>query len=251
MIGRGLQYLLNHKDRYAMWYSTQATQNVLEAVIAAFPPASESAAGSEAELKINGRALRSIPLPNPQDAVGAVTTSLPNDLVKGSNKIEIVRSGSAAAMNASIVSDYYIPWAESEAIAKEAFKTGENRALRLKVLYDRNEVRLGDSVHCTVQAERIGFRGYGMMLAEVGLPPGAEVDRASLEKAEDSPGVFGYEIRPDRVVFYLWPTAGGTSFAFGFRMRYRIEAMTAASVVYDYYNPEANATVAPVRFTVH
>ena len=35
MISRGLQYLLTHKDRYAMWYSTQATQNVLEAMIAA------------------------------------------------------------------------------------------------------------------------------------------------------------------------------------------------------------------------
>ncbi len=90
-----------------------------------------------------------------------------------------------------------------------------------------------------------------MMLAEVGLPPGAEVDRASMEKAESAPGVFGYEIQPDRVVFYLWPTAGGTTFSFDFRMRYRVEAMTAASTVYDYYNPEANATVAPVRFSVH
>jgi hypothetical protein len=34
-------------------------------------------------------------------------------------------------------------------------------------------------------------------------------------------------------------------------MRYRIEGMTAASVIYDYYNPDANATVAPVPFTVH
>ncbi|MGC1621054.1 MAG: hypothetical protein WA765_21365 [Candidatus Acidiferrum sp.] len=48
----------------------------------------------------------------------------------------------------------------------------------------------------------------------------------------------------------MWPSAGGTSFAFDFRTRYRIEAMTVPSVVYDDYNPEANATVAPVRFTV-
>ncbi len=32
-INRGLQYLLTHKDRYACWYSTQATQNVIEAII--------------------------------------------------------------------------------------------------------------------------------------------------------------------------------------------------------------------------
>jgi hypothetical protein len=33
-------------------------------------------------------------------------------------------------------------------------------------------------------------------------------------------------------------------------MRYRLEAMSAPSLVYDYYNPEANATVAPVLFSV-
>jgi hypothetical protein len=34
-------------------------------------------------------------------------------------------------------------------------------------------------------------------------------------------------------------------------MRYRIEAMSAPSLIYDYYNPEANAAVAPVLFNVH
>lgn len=250
MISRGLHYLLTHKDRYFIWYSTQATQNVLEAMIAALPPAAESASAAEAVLKINGRALRSIKLPSPQDVVGPMTIPLANELARGANHLEVARSGSSTAMNASIVTSYYIPWSQSDAVAKEAFETGETRALRLKVLYDRNELRLGDTVHCTVEAERIGFRGYGMMLAEVGLPPGAEVDRASLEKAESSPGVSGYEVQPDKVVFYLWPTAGGTTFGFDFRMRYRVRAMTAPSILYDYYNPEANATVAPVRFAV-
>ena len=176
---------------------------------------------------------------------------MPGDLAKGANKIEIARSGNLSAVNASVVTSYYISWADSEAANTEAFKTGETRALRFKVHYDRTDPKLGDLVLCNVEAERIGFRGYGMMLAEVGLSPGAEVDRASLEKAKEAPGVFGYEVQPDRVVFYLWPTAGGTTFSFAFRSRYRIEAMTAASVVYDYYNPEAKATVAPIRFTVH
>jgi hypothetical protein len=246
MISRGVQYLLNHKDRYAMWHTTQATQNVVEAVIAALPAAAEGARETEATLKINGRMVRSIALPNPQEVLGPVTTSLAGDFVKGTNVVEIVRAGGAAAMNASMITTYYIPWAESEATAKEAFKTGENRAMRFTVNYDHDELKLGENTHCTVQAERIGFQGYGMMLAEVGLPPGAEVDRASLEQAEIS----GYEIQPDRVVFYLWPRSGGTTFGFNFKMRYRIEAMTAASVIYDYYNPEARATVAPVRFTV-
>ena len=247
LISRGLQYLLTHKDRYAMWYSTQATQNVLEAMITAMPAVAEGDAGSEATIKINGRTLRSVALPDPQDAAGPLTISLPDDLAKGANKVEVIRSGATGSMNVTLVTSYYIPWADSEATNNEAFKTGETRALRLKVHYDRTDPALGDQVHCTVEAERIGFRGYGMMLAEVGLPPGAEVDRASLDKA----GASMYEVQPDRVVFYLWPQAGGSSFAFDFRLRYRIDALTTASMVYDYYNPEANATIAPVRFAVH
>lgn len=247
LISRGLQYLLTHKDRYAMWYSTQATQNVLEAMITAMPAVAEGDAGSEAIIKINGRTLRSLALPNSNDAVGPLTIPLPSNLAKGANKVEVIRSGAAGSMNVTLVTSYYIPWTDSEATNNEAFKTGETRALKLKVHYDRTDPALGDQIQCTVEAERIGFRGYGMMLAEVGLPPGAEVDRASLDKA----GLPMYEVQPDRVVFYLWPQAGGLTFSFGFRLRYRIQALTAASMVYDYYNPEANATIAPVRFAVH
>ncbi len=59
-----------------------------------------------------------------------------------------------------------------------------------------------------------------------------------------------YDILPDRLVVYLWPRAGGTSFEFKFRPRYGLKAQTAASQLYDYYNPEARIVVAPRRFVV-
>ncbi len=59
-----------------------------------------------------------------------------------------------------------------------------------------------------------------------------------------------YDILPDRVVVYLWPRAGGVKFDFKFRPRFGMKAKTAPSIVYDYYNPEARAVVAPARFTV-
>jgi len=90
-----------------------------------------------------------------------------------------------------------------------------------------------------------------MMLAEVGLPPGAEVDRASLEAVKESgEGVGSYEVQPDRVVFYVWPIAGGSKFGFDFRLRYRMVSSSAPSTLYDYYNPEAAAAVMPVKFSV-
>ena len=46
------------------------------------------------------------------------------------------------------------------------------------------------------------------------------------------------------------PRAGGTRFDFKFRLRYGLDAQTPASIVYDYYNPEQQVTVKPVRFGV-
>jgi hypothetical protein len=53
------------------------------------------------------------------------------------------------------------------------------------------------------------------------------------------------------VVLYLWPYAGGVKFDFKFRPRFGLKAKTAASSIYDYYNPEARAVVAPKQFIVH
>jgi uncharacterized protein YfaS (alpha-2-macroglobulin family) len=91
-----------------------------------------------------------------------------------------------------------------------------------------------------------------MMLAEIGLPPGAEVDRASLEKAMTASDwdINQYDVQPDRVVLYLWPRAGGVKFSFTFKFRYGLRALTAPSVLYDYYNPLARAEVEPTQFVV-
>jgi hypothetical protein len=55
---------------------------------------------------------------------------------------------------------------------------------------------------------------------------------------------------PDRVVVYLWPPSGGVKFNFKFRLRLGLNSKTAASVVYDYYNPEARAVVEPATFRI-
>jgi hypothetical protein len=60
-------------------------------------------------------------------------------------------------------------------------ESGPATTLGLRVSFDKTEAVVAAAVTCTVPAERVGFHGYGMMLAEIGLPPGADVDRASLD----------------------------------------------------------------------
>jgi hypothetical protein len=250
-IGRGLQYLLGHRDRYSVWYSTQATENVIEAIIAAMPAGDETAGASQADIVVNGHSVSTMQLRDASAIVGPATLELAQYLHRGHNTVQVVRGANSSAMNALVITSHYIPWKDSHSTAGENFISGDTRALRLKVEYDDTDPTLDEAVKCHVETERIGFSGYGMMLAEIGLPPGSEVDRESLETARESSLIQGYEVQPDRVVFYVWPEASGSKFEFRFRLRYGMDAMTAPSVLYDYYNPEANATIVPVHFVSH
>jgi len=247
-VNRGLQYLLTHKDRYACWYSTQATQNVIEAMIAAMPAGKNGASDDTASVLVNDTKLTDIKLPQATEVVGPRVIDFGKELKVGTNRVVIQRANDNTAMQTNVITSYYIPWRESEATQAENFRSGDTRALKLKVDFERREAKVGQTIACRVEAERVGFAGYGMMIAEIGLPPGVEVDRESLEEAKQN-GVDGYEVQPDRVVFYLWPSAGGSKFQFVFRPRFGINAMSSPSILYDYYNPDANAAVLPVRFS--
>jgi hypothetical protein len=151
-----------------------------------------------------------------------------------------------------VVSDYYVPWDLDPEKGGASRQPGSSSALRLAVRFDKNQAKIAEAVRCEVDAERVGFRGDGMLLAEIGLPPGSEVDRESLENAKSNSGwdLNEYDVEPDRLIVYLWPKAGGTKFSFSFKARFALKALSGPSIVYDYYNPEAHALVAPTAFTV-
>ena len=81
------------------------------------------------------------------------------------------------------------------------------------------------------------------------VPPCADVDRASLESAVSASDyqLNHYEVLPDKVLIYVWPRAAGLMLHFHFALRYAIDALTAPSSVYDYYNPDARFDLQPTR----
>jgi A-macroglobulin TED domain/Alpha-2-macroglobulin family/Carboxypeptidase regulatory-like domain/MG2 domain/Alpha-2-macroglobulin bait region domain/A-macroglobulin receptor binding domain/Macroglobulin domain MG3 len=251
LISKGVYWLLRNKDRYGVWLSTQATINVLDAFIS-LNDSTKASGETTAEIQLNGQRVNTITMPPSNELSNPIVVDLTAQLSTGNNRIEIKRPSGAALASAQLVETYYLPWSKSLATTSENVKPGEKRALRLAVNYDQPEAKIGEEITCRVEAERIGFAGYGMMLAEIGLPPGADVDRASLELAASKSGfdINHYDVLPDRVIFYLWPRAGGCKFSFKFRSRFGTKAQSSASILYDYYNPEARAVVAPTRFVV-
>jgi hypothetical protein len=258
LLSRGLLFLLQNQDRLGIWYSTQATVNVLDTLRALTSPTSPGVAGGpakpsrKASVLVDGRQVLSLDLPGPGELVSPLLVDLSKFISAGPHHLEISRDTDSAQASVQVLTDYYVPWTHTATPENSQHRDQASDTLRLRVQYDNRSVKTGEVVRCDVEAERIGFRGYGMMLAEIGLPPGAEVDRDSLETALQGSGweINHYDVLPDRVVVYLWPHAGGTKLTFAFKPRLGEKALTPPSTLYDYYNPEAHALVEPVEFRV-
>ncbi len=232
-------FLLKNKDRHGVWYSTQTTINVLDAFLASLT----KSVSQKISVAVGSETLRTIDIP--ADQIEPVTIDLTGKIMPGAGVV-VTGAGDSQLM-AQIVRTHYIDWNDSVSTNRDV---NESRAIRLDYECDKTTGKILDPVKCSVEAERIGFRGYGMLLAEIGIPPGADVSREALDKAlKDDWSFSRYDILPDRIIVYMWARPGGTKFNFSFRPRYAINAQTPASVVYDYYNDEAKAVVSPMRFT--
>ena len=250
-LDKGTLFLLKNKDRYGIWYSTQATVNVLQSLVRQFDLDSAAAPqpAHPIEILVDGKLATMLATSNSLRQIVPIHADLSAHLSPGDHRVEL-RGAPTSRASAYLNAVYYLPWTDP-GVTSSSVRSGDSESLRYSVKFNRTASAVGDSILCTVNVERVGFRGYGMMLAEIGLPPGADVDRASLDALTTSWEVQSYEIQPDRVVFYLWPRAGGTSFSFSFKPRFAMSAQSAESLLYDYYNPEARASVPPTTFSIH
>jgi hypothetical protein len=247
-IDGGTLWLLQQKDRYGIWYSGQATMIVLAAILNRISTPGTTATDAHVTVFVNGRPIELDRAALQSDV--PVILDISNAVKAGDNSIRVKSTGLLPAASIQTVADYSVPW--NGASAREVTRPGNPEALRLAVRFDRTEAAIGEKIQCSVEAERIGSYGWGMMVAEIGLPPGADVDRATLDESIKEAGwaISRYDILPDRLLLYLWPRAGGVKFAFSFKPRYGIRARSAQSTLYDYYNPDAHVTVPPADFLV-
>jgi len=268
LITRGLLFLDHQQDRQSLWYSTQATARTLDVLasiaLGSFTPNESSrpnperakhveraverpaAKSSTIVVRIDGNPIATAALPPPDKDAGPLFIPLGAALTAGPHKITLDLPTGSSPATAQIVANFYHPWPGTTPTSA----TTNNEQLRLSVAFDNKSAAPNTPIHAIAHIERLGFRGYGMLIAEIGLPPGADVDRASLEAAVEDSGytLNHYEVLPDKLLLYLWPDASGYDLHFTFSLRYAIDALTAPSAVYDYYNPDPRLDLPPQRF---
>lgn len=233
---RGLAFVIKNKDRYGVWYSTQTTVNVLDTLISAQEKAKTKSGGEKTAIFVNGKKAQEVFLDEDGLANPAII-DISQFLTAQENTIEIKGTSNSPLTMAQIVATHFSDWKDAK-LASPFFE--------MEVNFDKTQAKIGDEITCAVEIERKNSV-YGMVLAEIGIPPGADVDRNSLEKAK---GLDSYDILPDKIIVYFWSGKEKKNFAFKFKPRYGINALNSPSLVYDYYNPEAKAIITPIRFDV-
>ncbi len=274
LIARGLLFLFRQQDRQNLWYSTQATARTLDVLArTALAQPITTRQSSTLAVTLDGAKTLLIPLPPADQDAGPQTVPIPGALLPGPHQITLTLPPGASPATAQLVADLYLPWprmglhAPSAQAAcpltpeDERGRTPPPRTtcstvvnserLTLSQTYSTTHPTSDTPVRVTAHLERIGFRGYGMLVAELGLPPGADIDRATLDLAQAAShgSLNHYEVLPDRILLYLWPRAGGLDLRYAFTIRYPIDALSSPSTLYDNYNPDARTTLPPSRFT--
>lgn len=234
LLDRGILFLLRNTDRHGAWGSGQATVRALMALLATMD--SNVRAMRSIDVILNGAVVQTLAVKEDEGLRGPMVLDLSKLLRPGVNQIRI-GSREKLPTQVQLNAEWYEPWAQAHLT--------DDFALTTK--FTSNSVKVNESVKCQVTVSRPSFRGYGMMIAEVGLPPGAEVDRGSLEGTLAK--VDSYEVAPDHVTFYVWPQAKDLQFEFLFRPRFPMNARMAESVLYDYYNPDVRTVLVPGSFT--
>ncbi len=241
-VGGAIDWLLSKKDPNGNWgYSTQATVLTLKALIASL---SNGAASTDATVRVllDGEEIARRDFDD-LNADVLWQVDLGAQLGEGEHEVAIDYEGVGNLMW-QVASTHYLPWDQAP----------EEPAgpLAITVDYDKTELATDDVIQVTVTVTNSDPNETGMMMAELGLPPGFELDASALDAVLGLGQVARYERTPLRLVVYLEPIRPEQPVIFGYALRATepLEATAPESEAYLYYNRSVRAETAPVRLVV-
>lgn len=234
---KGLSYLAKAKDPNGAWRSTQATILALKALleVGKCPPPK-----SPVRLRalVNGREIGGFKIVDASNF--DVMQEVEVELREGENVVEIEAEGELSA-SVQLAGRYYIPWSLAP-------KT--ESPLELEVVYQRKELERNE----TTQAEvTMTYRGEGtfMVIVDLGIPPGFDVDPAAFEEMKKAGTIDKYEIPGRQVTLYFGAVRAGTqTFRYTLRPKFPVRATTPPSWCYEYYAPDRRGAANPTRLIV-
>jgi uncharacterized protein YfaS (alpha-2-macroglobulin family) len=252
LANQALTYLIQQKDSYGTWHSTQATVLTLKALLLSVRKGGEGA-DATVNVSLNGEQTDPVHIrPENWDVVQLV--SFTDKPVVGDNRLRIDVEGEGNLM-VQISTRYYLPWDEVARLAPA------KEWMDIRVDYDRTELAVNDVIQVSVHVELLEGAAR-QAIVDLGIPPGFEVlseDLADLvaQHSDLPPEYEGvkfsrFDLTGRQIIVYLEGLKAGQPLDFRYRIRarYPIRAQTPPTQAYDYYNPGVSAVSAPAAIEV-
>jgi hypothetical protein len=217
----------------------------LRALLRASEESGSDARGT-AEVVLNGKKVTSLEI-NKENNDLFHEFALPQTGADRDNEIEIRFSGKGR-LAFQIAGRYFVPWQHAT--------TSEPLAIEVK--YDRTRLAQDEMVTGTAKIRNNLDKTAKMVMVDLGIPPGFELLSEDLQKmVEKTVGAKSgrlekFNMTATQAILYFDSIAPRDSFEVRYRLRakYPIHVQGFASRVYEYYDPNVNATAKPVQFEV-
>lgn len=241
-LNKVLTHLIQSKDSFGTWTSTQGTVWSMKALLTA----SKGGAGDKASVTViaNGKKATTFNI-TPEDSDVMRQIDLKEFVKAGDNDIRLEYKGEGSLLY-QVTGRYYTPWNQVE------LPRPEFQPLELKVNYDKTTLAQDETVTVNVTIKNRTDKIAEMPLVDVGVPPGFTVIPDKLQGAVENKVISKFTVAARQVILYLTELQPGqeVSVSYQVKAKYPLRAQTPLSKAYPYYNPEKVATVAPTGIIV-
>jgi len=239
---KALAWLIEQKDSWGTWHSTQATIYSMRALLAGSGPSGSVEGDMHVTVAANGELAKEITI-TPQTSDVFRLVSLRPYVRKGENTIALETAGKGN-LAYQIVGTHYQPWPKGEAAPQ--------KEMTIDVRYDSKKLKKDDILTCEVDV-RYNRPGMAQMtIVDLGIPPGFQVLPDAFEDLKNRQLIERYSMTGRQVILYFREIPSGKPVSFKYRLRakFPVKAKAPKSVVYQYYEPELRDESQPVELTV-
>ncbi len=253
-----LVFLVQQKDSYGTWHSTQATVLTLKALLQSVRGSGELT-NAALTITLNDGQVKTLQVtPQNFDVVQMVVF---DDINIGRENIVSITAEGKGALMYQVTGSYYLPW---DALARYPQIVSPQEQVKIDLSYDRAELAVNDTVteSVSVTLTQPGAKAEQAII-DLGIPPGFSVQTEDLDalvaRYKDTPPDYAfpkierYELTGRQILLYVTNLSEGKPLAFTFRIRARfpLSVQSPASSAYDYYNPDVTGETPPQRIVVN
>ncbi len=244
-VSGALAYLIQGKDSWGTWGTTQATILTLKALLLSTEQAGQAEGPATLRVSLNNELTQEVVIDESNADVVHMVTFDRGFSPSGANRVQIEMEGGGNLMY-QVATRYYLPWDQAPMVEMK------DELITIDLAYDRTRLAVNDEVTVDVGVKLNREGVVRMALIDLGVPPGFTVLAEDLSRLVEQKVIARYELTGRQIIIYLEDFSSEAPLHFSYRLRARfpMRAQTPPSSAYDYYNPADTTMRAPLEVTV-